>query len=296
MPKHVLFGMLRKGKGAVTSEAVPPAGLSWNAHQQGFPHAPQAVELHRVGLDLPHGDASKAVLQDVSLVVEAGQFVCIVGPSGSGKTSLLRLIDGLLAPTCGEVLIDGGVVTGPAPNRGFVFQSDRLLPWRTVVGNIKFSLEARGVPRRVARARAEHLVRLTGLEGFEHYHPAQLSGGMRQRVNLARALAPNPQILLMDEPFASLDAQTREIMQLELTTIWSGRQTVIFVTHQLDEAVYLADRVVVLSTRPGRVRGIIDVPLPRPRPLDIKRSAEFSDLVGKLWLLMRDEMLAARRI
>jgi NitT/TauT family transport system ATP-binding protein len=249
-----------------------------------------------VGLDLQHGEESKAVLQDISLVVETGRFVCIVGPSGSGKTSLLRLIDGLLKPTRGEVLIDGGVVAGPGPNRGFVFQSDRLLPWRTVVGNIAFSLEARGVPRRVARERAADLVRLTGLEGFEQYYPAQLSGGMRQRVNLARALAPNPQILLMDEPFAALDAQTREIMQLELTTIWSGRQTVVFVTHQLDEAAYLADRVVVLSTRPGRVRGVIDVPLPRPRPLDIKRSAEFSELVGRLWLLVRDEMMAARRI
>ncbi len=280
----------------MTPEAVPREGLSPGAHPQGSRGGPQAVELRRVGLDLQHGDASKAVLQDISLLVEAGQFVCIVGPSGSGKTSLLRLIDGLLKPTRGEVLIDGGVVAGPGPNRGFVFQSDRLLPWRTVVGNIAFSLEARGVSRRVARERAGDLVRLTGLEGFEQYYPAQLSGGMRQRVNLARALAPNPQILLMDEPFASLDAQTREVMQLELTTIWSGRQTVIFVTHQLDEAAYLADRVVVLSTRPGRVRGIIDVPLPRPRPLEIKRAAAFSELVGRMWLLVRDEVMAARRI
>ncbi len=280
----------------MTPEAVPREGPSHVAQPQGAPGGPQAVELRRVGLDLQHGEASKAVLQDISLLVRAGQFVCIVGPSGSGKTSLLRLIDGLLRPTRGEVLIDGGVVAGPGPNRGFVFQSDRLLPWRTVVGNIAFSLEARGVSRRVARERAADLVRLTGLEGFEGYYPAQLSGGMRQRVNLARALAPNPQILLMDEPFASLDAQTREVMQLELTTIWSGRQTVIFVTHQLDEAAYLADRVVVLATRPGRVRGIIDVPLPRPRPLDIKRSAEFSELVGRMWLLVRDEVMAARRI
>ncbi len=257
--------------------------------------ASAAIELRGLGLDFQHGNTSMAVLHDISLAIPAGQFIGVVGPSGSGKTTLLRLIDGLLRPTRGEVLIDGAAVTGPGPDRSFVFQSDRLLPWRTVIDNIGFSLEARGVPRREARERAQHLVKATGLQGFERYHPAQLSGGMRQRVNLARALAPNPQTLLMDEPFAALDAQTREVMQLELTTIWSGRQTVVFVTHQLDEAVYLADRVVVLSSRPARVREIIDARLPRPRPLEIKRTAEFAALVDRIWTLIRDEVMAVRR-
>ena len=278
----------------IPHEVARKLGRFGGAHRERAASA--AIELRGLGLDFQHGNTSIGVLHDISLAIQAGQFICVVGPSGSGKTTLLRLIDGLLRPTRGEVLIDGAVVTGPGPDRGFVFQSDRLLPWRTVIDNIGFSLEARGVSRREARERAQHLVTVTGLGGFERYHPAHLSGGMRQRVNLARALAPNPQILLMDEPFAALDAQTREVMQLELTTIWSGRQTVVFVTHQLDEAVYLADRVVVLSSRPARVRDIIEVQLARPRPLEIKRTAEFGRLVERIWTLIRDQVMAERRI
>ncbi len=269
--------------------------------QAGKGHVERAgrasIEFRGLGLEFDAAGGRVAVLDAISMEIEAGEFVCIVGPSGSGKTTLLRLVDGLIRPTCGEVRIEGNAVTGPGPDRGFVFQSDRLLPWRTVVDNIAFSLEARGVSRAAARDRARHLVRVTGLEGFERHYPAQLSGGMRQRVNLARALAPNPQILLMDEPFAALDAQTREVMQLELTTIWADRrQTVMFVTHQLDEAVYLADRVVVLSTGPGRIQKIIEVPLPRPRALDVKRTAGFGELVEQIWLLIRDQVMAGRRV
>jgi NitT/TauT family transport system ATP-binding protein len=259
--------------------------------------ASAGIELRNVSLTFQRGESSLEVLRDISLTVQPGEFVCIVGPSGSGKTTLLRLLDGLLAPTSGEILIGGKAVRGPGPDRGFVFQSDRLLPWRTVLDNIAFSLEARGVGKKQARDRAHELVRVTGLDGFEGHYPFEISGGMRQRVNLARALAPEPAILLMDEPFAALDAQTREVMQLELTTIWSkDRRTVVFVTHQLDEAVYLADRVVVLGSRPGRLREVVVVDVPRPRTLETKRGPRFVELVDQMWLMIRDQVLQERRV
>src|SRR5205085_707989 len=215
-------------------------------------------------------------LRDVSLEVKSGTFVSIVGASGCGKTTLLRIVDGLVPPTRGQIYIDGRPVAEPGPDRAFVFQQDALFPWRTVLDNVVFGLEVQGRNKREARERADGLIRLVGLAGFEHHFPHELSGGMRQRANLARALTVDPEVLLMDEPFAALDAQTREIMQQELLRIWNAdRKTVIFITHQIDEAIFLADRVIVFTVRPGRVKTVIPVPFPRPRRLDIKRTPEF---------------------
>lgn len=234
------------------------------------------------------------VLDQVSLDVGVGEFVSIVGASGCGKTTLLRIIDGLEASNRGSVQIDGRVVAEPGWDRGVVFQHDSLYPWRTVEQNVWFGLEAQGRALAERRETAEALIRLVGLTGFSSHYPHELSGGMRQRVNLARALAIDPEVLLMDEPFASLDAQTREIMQLELLRVWSERRkTVVFVTHQIDEAVYLSDRVVVMSARPGRVRSTVEIDLPRPRNLRVKRTAEFVKYTERIWDMIEREVLAA---
>jgi len=233
-------------------------------------------------------------LLDINLAVERGEFISVVGPSGCGKTTFLRIVAGLETATTGAVLLDGRAVRGPGGDRGFVFQSDNLLPWRTVFANAIIGREVAGSVGPVDRARTMELLKLVGLEGFEHYHPRQLSGGMRQRVNLARALAIDPEILLMDEPFAALDAQTREIMQTELLRIWNeGRKTVLFVTHQIDEAVFLSDRVLVFARRPGRLRENVTIALPRPRALSIKRTPEFVRYVDHIWRLIEDDVRAS---
>ena len=233
-------------------------------------------------------------LRGISLGVERGEFISVVGPSGCGKTTFLRIVAGLERATAGEVSIDGRIVSGPGTDRGFVFQNDSLLPWRTVFTNAMIGREITGSIGPDDRKRTMELLKLVGLEGFENYHPRQLSGGMRQRVNLARALAIDPEILLMDEPFAALDAQTREIMQTELLRIWErGQKTVLFVTHQIDEAVFLSDRVLVFARRPGRIQAEIPIPLPRPRNLEIKRTAEFVALVDRIWRLIEDDVRAA---
>jgi NitT/TauT family transport system ATP-binding protein len=213
-----------------------------------------------------------------------------VGPSGCGKTTFLRILDGLVPADQGAIHLDGRGVAAPGPDRGFVFQSDSLLPWRTVADNVAFGLEIQGRDRANSRGVVADLVKLVGLAGFERYYPHQLSGGMRQRVNLARALAIDPEVLLMDEPFAALDAQTRELMQAELLRIWSqARKTVIFITHQIDEAVYLADRVVVFSARPSVVKATIPVDIPRPRPLAVKRQPALLARVDQIWRLIEEE-------
>jgi len=233
-------------------------------------------------------------LRDVSLQVDGGEFISIVGASGCGKTTLLRIVDGLKAPSRGQIWVDGKPVQKPGPDRGFVFQQDALFPWRTVLDNVIFGLEVQGKSKKEARARADGLVGLVGLSGFEQHFPHELSGGMRQRANLARALTIDPDILLMDEPFASLDAQTREIMQAELLRIWrSNRKTVLFVTHQIDEAVFLADRVVVMTSRPGQVKAVLDVKIDRPRDLSVKRTPAFLDLVDQIWKMIEEEVKAA---
>lgn len=224
------------------------------------------------------------VLQDINLTVSAGEFLTVVGPSGCGKTTLLRIFAGLIPQTQGQVLHDGQPVNGPQPSVGFVFQSDNLMPWRTVWDNIALGPELRGESRKAYGPRIEQLLELVGLAGFPRYYPHQLSGGMRQRVNLARALAIQPDVLLMDEPFAALDAQTRDIMQEELLRIWQTTgTTVIFITHQIDEAIFLADRVLILAARPGRVQEMLDVDIARPRSLEIKRSRRFTELADHVW-------------
>jgi len=233
-------------------------------------------------------------LRDINLEVERGGFASVVGPSGCGKTTFLRIVAGLEPATGGEVLLDDRRLSGPGGDRGFVFQTDSLLPWRTVLANAMIGPEVAGRAGAVERQRTLALLKLVGLEGFENYYPRQLSGGMRQRVNLARALAIDPEILLMDEPFSSLDAQTREIMQTELLRIWEqGRKTVLFVTHQIDEAVFLSDRVLVFARRPGRLQESVEIKLPRPRELAIKRTPEFVHYVDHIWRLIEDDVRAS---
>ncbi len=223
-------------------------------------------------------------IQGLSLTVRDGEFVAVVGQSGCGKSTLLKAIDGLIQVASGRIEVDGQQVTRPGPSKAMVFQDGRLLPWRTVLGNITLPLEARGVGKVEAHDRAMALVERVGLTRFAKAFPNQLSGGMQQRVNLARALVVNPQVLLLDEPFASLDAQTREYMQQELLNIWErDRVTAVFVTHQIDEAIFLADRVLVLSSSPGRLRREFVIEIPRPRQLAIKRSPQFHAYEDAIW-------------
>lgn len=223
-------------------------------------------------------------LEDVSLEVEDGEFIAIIGASGCGKSTLLRMIDGLDFPTTGEIRLRGEIVTGPGPDRGVVFQQPSLLPWRTVQSNIEFGLECNGVPAAERARRAAQYIELVGLGGFEKHYPSQLSGGMQQRVGLARAYAVDPGILLLDEPFGALDAQTRVVLQTELERVWRAEQkTTVLITHDMEEAVYLADRVIVMGNRPGRVTDIVEVPFARPRDEALRASAEFGALKQRLW-------------
>ncbi len=233
-------------------------------------------------------------LRDINLSIKPGEFVSVVGASGSGKSTLLRIVDGLIPATAGVVRVGGAQVTKPGRDRAMVFQQDGLLPWRNVTGNVAYGLRLNGVRKREAHATAQRFIDLAGLGGFEQHYPHQLSGGMRQRVNVARALAVNPRVLLLDEPFAALDAQTREVMQTELLRIWlASGTTVLLITHQIDEAVYLSDRVIVFSARPGTVRQEIRVALPRPRALDVKRTPAFGAIVETIWRLIETEVRLA---
>jgi NitT/TauT family transport system ATP-binding protein len=230
------------------------------------------------------------VFAGIDLGIASSAFVCLVGPSGCGKTTLLRVIDGLLPFDGGEVVLNGRPVSQPGPDKGFVFQDAALMPWRTVARNVALGLEIQGVPRQETRDRVGLFIDLVGLTGFEEHYPYELSGGMQQRVNLARALALDPEIFLMDEPFAALDAQTREVMQAELLRLWNKtRKTVLFVTHQIEEAVFLGDEVVVLSARPTRVKEVVQVSLPRPRALEMKRTPEFLACTDRIWRLIHEE-------
>jgi NitT/TauT family transport system ATP-binding protein len=235
----------------------------------------------------PYAGAHVTAVHDVSLEVQQGEFVSIVGPSGCGKTTILNMIAGFIPPSSGQILLDGRAVSGPGPDRGVVFQSFALFPWKTVLENVAFGPRMRGRPRAECEKTAREFLGLVGLAHTEGRYPAELSGGMQQRVGVARALANNPELLLMDEPFASVDAQTRMTLQEELTRIWQERKpTILFVTHDVEEAVFLANRVVVLST--GRVLAELPVPLPRPRAWDrLIENADFKALAAQVLGMVR---------
>jgi NitT/TauT family transport system ATP-binding protein len=235
-----------------------------------------------------NGQAPVVALEGLDLTTETEEFVCILGPSGCGKTTLLKVVAGLVTLDAGSVRIDGRPVVKPGPDRAMVFQHFALLPWADVMANIAFGLELQGTCRPVREQKARDLARAVGLAGFEHHFPRQLSGGMQQRVGLARALAVDPQILLMDEPFGALDEQTRRLLQEDLLRLLErSRKTVLFVTHSMDEAVRLGDRVVLLTPRPGRVLESVRVELPRPRPPDIDEYPRFIELKEYLWTQLR---------
>src|SRR2546428_7023562 len=228
----------------------------------------------------------------VDLEIDDGEFVAIVGPSGCGKTTFLNAVDGLIPIAAGSLALDGNEIRKPGRDRAMVFQQPGLLPWRTVLGNVLFGVEAQATMTKTEAAeRARQQIALVGLSGFEDAFPLELSGGMQQRVNLARALLTDPEMLLLDEPFAALDAQTREMMQLELLKIWNKtRKTALFITHDIKEAIYLADRVIVFTRRPGRVKKVVDIELSRPRDLRIKRDPQFLTYEDEIWESIQEEL------
>jgi NitT/TauT family transport system ATP-binding protein len=251
----------------------------------------------------PRTRQATLAVADVTLDIEAGEFVCIVGPSGCGKSTVLNMIAGLDRPTAGVLEKDGAPIAGPGADRGVMFQDYALMPWQTVQQNVGFGLfhgtPGHGLSTVEREERVRHFIDLVGLKGSERKYPHQLSGGMRQRVALARLLANGPDVLLMDEPLGALDAQTRLILQIELLRIWgqtrprAERRTAVFITHDIEEAVFLADRVVVMSSHPGRVRAVLDVPLPRPRDETSRGDPDFGRLVEQIWSLIRDEAYRA---
>jgi NitT/TauT family transport system ATP-binding protein len=243
-------------------------------------------------LSKTYGDVE--AVRDVSLTVEEGEFVSIVGPSGCGKSTLMEIVGGLIEPTSGEIAIAGNRVHGTDPNVGIVFQQESAFPWRTVQENVEFGLEMTGGADRERRAR--DMIELVGLKGFETHYPAELSGGMRQRVAIARTLVLEPKLILMDEPFGALDEQTRLILGEELSRVREATDaTVLFITHSFDEALLLSDRIVVMTARPGRVKKIVENPLPRPRDSTIVSDPEFGRLSGELWASLREESMQAMK-
>jgi len=235
-----------------------------------------------------------AALQDFNLDIREGEFFTLLGPSGCGKSTFLNVLAGLARKTGGSISIDGQPASGINREQGVVFQGYALFPWRTVLENIEVGLEIRKIPRRERRETAEQFLHLVGLSGFGQRYPHELSGGMRQRVAIARSLAYSPSLLLMDEPFAALDAQTREILQSELLRIWEQHKTtIVFITHSLDEAIYLSDRIAIMTHRPGRIKSVLDIALPRPRPAEIRHAPAFVQLREQAWDVLRDEVAFA---
>jgi NitT/TauT family transport system ATP-binding protein len=252
--------------------------------------------LAYAGQGTPGAGRSNVVLQDFDLSVREGEFLSVLGPSGCGKSSFLNILAGLVPPTHGSVAIDGQVLSGVNRKLGVVFQGYALFPWRTVIENVEIGLEIRQIRHDERREQAAHYLSLVGLDGYGNHYPHQLSGGMRQRVAIARALAYGPEVLLMDEPFGALDAQTRESLQSELLGIWEkSAKTVVFITHSIDEAIFLSDRVAVMTRGPGRVKEVIDITLPRPRDDAVRNSLAFVQLRQRAWELLKTEVAPIER-
>jgi len=282
-----------------------PKGEYRSAKHEGSPvTAPAKLRLDGVGKRYPVAGAPDTVaIDEFSLDVRQGEFLVIVGPSGCGKTTVLNVLAGLDTPTRGTVAIDDRLITAPGPDRGVMFQDYALFPWQTVRGNVEFGLRygpaGAGLDREAREERVRRTIELVGLTGAETKYPHQLSGGMRQRVALARLMANEPEVLLMDEPLAALDAQTRIILQDEMLRIWgqdrppAERRTVVFITHAIDEAVFLADRVAVMTAHPGRLKVVVDIPLPRPRGDATRALPQFQALTQQIWSLIRDEAYRA---
>jgi NitT/TauT family transport system ATP-binding protein len=250
--------------------------VAWMESSVIAPPIESSLQIQNVGMTFDRDGKQTSVLEDISLEVGRGEFLCLVGPSGCGKSTLLNIMAGFLSPTRGDVRVDGEIVQGPDPRRIFVFQERGVFPWLTVEGNIGFGLAR--LPRKEQQRRIAHYVQMVGLEGFEKSYPSDLSGGMKQRLEVARALAVNPDMLLLDEPFGALDSITRLIMRRELLRIWdTERKTIIFVTHDIDEAVQLADRVVVMSARPATIQQIVTIDIPHPRDISSPRYLELRD-------------------
>jgi NitT/TauT family transport system ATP-binding protein len=230
-------------------------------------------------------------IENLDVDIRAGEFVSILGPSGCGKTTFLRIVDGQIKATDGEIMLNGRPLALAKRERAMVFQEPLLFPWFTVARNVAYGLECQRVPRAEAARRAQQFINMVGLQGFATHFPHELSGGMQQRANLARALTVDPTLLLMDEPFSALDAMTRELMQQELLRVWEeSKRTVLFVTHQISEAIYLSDRVLVMSGRPGRIVKDLAIEFPRPRPLDIKRTQQFLAYEDEIWRLIESQV------
>ncbi|MFR8547394.1 MAG: ABC transporter ATP-binding protein [Lachnospiraceae bacterium] len=235
-------------------------------------------------------------LNGVNLDIRENEFICVVGPSGCGKSTLLNIIAGLLEPTSGAVYLDGKQIEGTGVERGVVFQQYALFPWRTVLKNVMFGLEMKKVPKAQAEEIARKYIKAVGLEGFEHSYPKELSGGMKQRVAIARAYAANPEVLLLDEPFGALDAQTRVQLQTELLNTWEHeKKTCFFITHDVDEAIILAQRVIIMSARPGRIKRIVDIDIPYPRTQETKSEQRFLELKAEIWNEVYQEFLEVRK-
>ena len=262
-----------------------------------FPREPAArghIDVRNLGIRFGGRGGQVDAVQGVSVHVQPGEFVSLIGPSGCGKSTLLNAVAGFIRPSSGQALLDGHTIDGPGSDRGVVFQQYSLFPWMTVRKNVEFGLKLKGLSTTERESQARTLLGLAGLLHFENHYPDQLSGGMKQRVGIVRALATSPQVLLMDEPFGALDAQTRVVMQEILTNMWQRlRISVLFITHDIDEAVFLSDRIYVMTARPGRIKSEIVVPLPRPRTPEMMATPQFAALVGTLRSLIREESLAA---
>jgi ABC-type nitrate/sulfonate/bicarbonate transport system ATPase subunit len=252
------------------------------------------LHIHNVSKTYRADGQEVLAIDEIDLKIKNKEFATILGPSGCGKSTLLRIVAGLIKPSKGIVRLDGNVITGPGQDRGMVFQSYTLFPWLSVKENIQFGLEISGMPKAEQEQIAQEFVEKVGLKGFEKTYPKGLSGGMKQRVAIARALANNPAILLLDEPFGALDAQTRALMQELLTQVWEElHKTILFVTHDVEEAIFLSDRVFVMTARPGNIKAEIDIPLGRPRSYEVKATQAFLDLKKHALALIREEAIKA---